>query len=519
MDEPKELDLKLLVVEDDASLNKLIVKNLGREGYQVEGVLTGNDALERIRSNGDLFLLLDYKLPDMSAKEFVDIILEENLETPFLIMTGNGDERVAVEMMKMGAKDYIVKDSTFLELLPTTLQRIIQELITEDRLCKTQEELESSEARFRALIESTHDMIQSVDTKGNIIFVNQAWMSTLGYSKEELDGLNIFKVIHPDYVGHCREMFARIMTGESVTDVSAIFIKKDGSVIHVEGNVVPRIVDGEVTATQGFFRDITERVEAEDERARFMEKLEKLNLELMQANKLKDEFLANTSHELRTPLNSIMGLLKLCLDGLCKDEQEKEEFVQIAYDNSKHLLTIINDILELARIESGTLKARCDEVDIRELLNDVDHTFKTEMEQKNLTFKVKVPPNGLNVINSDKRMLRQILVNLVGNSMKFTPSGSIEIHTRGNKNDNLMFFEVKDTGIGIQPEKIEQLYKPFFQGDGSSKRRYGGTGLGLAICKDLVELMHGGIEVISDGPGEGTCVRFWIPITPEEVKT
>jgi len=245
----------------------------------------------------------------------------------------------------------------------------------------------------------------------------------------------------------------------------------------------------------------------EKDRLRF-EKIEELNKHLIEINQLKDEFLANTSHELRTPLNSIIGFLTLITEGYYDSDDELRLFTRNALDSSYHLLSVINDLLDISRIEAGKVQLQIERVYVDELLREICSLFKVQADQKGLDLECSANSSPL-FAAADLRKLRQVLINLTGNAIKFTMNGKVEI-TAEPQNGNLRF-AVKDTGIGIPKEKQEKLFQKFIQIDGSTTRKFGGTGLGLVISKHLVEMMGGKITIESEGLGKGTTMHFTIP--------
>ena len=250
--------------------------------------------------------------------------------------------------------------------------------------------------------------------------------------------------------------------------------------------------------------------------------------EAQTANQLKNEFLANTSHELRTPLNGIIGCLRLVRDGFCDDREEELDFLQRADDAAIHLLGIINDFLDIAKIEAGKLSVEIEPIDLRKLLNEVINLQAVPIQQKELQFHT-TDLHEVIAVRADPAKLKQVLLNVVGNAVKFTESGSITISTRledrqgtgqerkGEEESTLdsrsshVVVTVKDTGIGIDPTQQHKLFRPFVMVDGSTTRKCGGTGLGLAISRNLVELMGGSITLFSDGDGQGTTVEIALP--------
>ena len=249
------------------------------------------------------------------------------------------------------------------------------------------------------------------------------------------------------------------------------------------------------------------------------------------ANQLKNEFLATISHELRTPLNAIIGCIRLVRDDCCDDRAEEVEFLQRADDAAIHLLNIINDILDISKIEKGELSVTMEPLDIRKPLQEAIEIQESAIEQKSLELYIKENPEML-MVEGDPGKLKQVFLNVISNAIRFTEVGSITISTRietasyeamngdsangATAEDNgaigsRTIVSVKDTGIGIAPERQAKLFQPFVMVDGSTTRRYGGAGLGLAISRNLIELMGGSISLYSKGVGEGTTVEISLP--------
>jgi signal transduction histidine kinase/CheY-like chemotaxis protein len=245
------------------------------------------------------------------------------------------------------------------------------------------------------------------------------------------------------------------------------------------------------------------------------EKLQRLNRKLEEASQIKSEFLANTSHELRTPLNSIIGFLGLSLDGYCSNREEEREFLRNAQQSAKHLLAIINDVLDLAKIEAGRMELELEEVDLRNMFEEVRCLAEVQAQQKGLKLEFVCGDHPSPRVYADSGKLRQVMVNLVGNAIKFTERGKIMVRSTIREERGNVLIEVEDTGAGIPRHLKEKLFEKFRQVDGSSTRRHGGTGLGLTITKNLVEMMGGMIKLESQGEGRGATVSFTVPIYRE----
>ena len=257
------------------------------------------------------------------------------------------------------------------------------------------------------------------------------------------------------------------------------------------------------------------------------EELEVAREEAEAASRLKSEFLANTSHELRTPLNGIIGFLKLIIDGMADDPEEQINFIREAHDSALHLLDIINDILDVAKIEAGKMNLDLGPVKLQELFGDVSGFTIPQAKQKSLNFQVQQPATYDEiVVYGNYQRLLQVMLNLVGNAIKFTHEGGVTISSRvvrrkeefqGQEFPGFVEVRVVDTGIGVSLEKQDKLFQSFSQVDGSRTRQYGGTGLGLVISQKLVEAMGGDVYFFSMGEGLGSTVTFTVPLYEDPV--
>jgi signal transduction histidine kinase/ActR/RegA family two-component response regulator len=241
-------------------------------------------------------------------------------------------------------------------------------------------------------------------------------------------------------------------------------------------------------------------------------RLERANLELAELSHVKTEFLATTSHELRTPLNSILGFTRLILDGLCDSRDEERELLRDVYSSAEHLLTIVNDLLDVARIEAGKLRLTRDAVDLKAVIHEAKAVVGVQAAAKHLTFIDETEASPLPLVTGDPARAKQVLINLLSNSVKFTDKGWITLRAHSLPERGFVELEIQDTGIGIAPAKQSQLFEKFRQLDSTFTRQQGGSGLGLAICRSLVEMMGGRIRLWSAGVGCGTTVTFSLPM-------
>jgi signal transduction histidine kinase len=240
-------------------------------------------------------------------------------------------------------------------------------------------------------------------------------------------------------------------------------------------------------------------------------KLEGANLELAELSRVKTEFLASTSHELRTPLNSILGFSRLILDGLCETRDEERELLRDVLSSAEHLLSIVNDILDIAKIEAGKLRMNLEAVDLKPMIQDVKSVVSVQVAAKHLTFVDETENLNLPFVIADTARVKQVLLNILSNAVKFTDKGWITLRARQFPERGFVELEVQDTGLGIAPDKQALLFEKFRQIDSSFTRQQDGSGLGLSICRKLVEMMGGRIKLWSAGLGCGTTVTFSLP--------
>lgn len=274
-----------------------------------------------------------------------------------------------------------------------------------------------------------------------------------------------------------------------------------------------------------FARELVAQVGSAIAHATLYQELEQARAEAVALSQLKSQFLANTSHELRTPLNGILGFLKLVMDGMADDAEEAHQFIEEAYRSAVHLLNVINDILEIAKIEAGKMELDLAPVKLGELLQQVENFTRVQVQQKRLQFQIPTPAGEDEIIlYGNYQRLLQVILNLTGNAIKFTGEGGIRISAEvinkkvtvhNQQFPGMVKIQVADTGIGVSLDKQDKLFESFFQVDGDRTRQYGGTGLGLAISQKLVEAMGGTVNFYSMGEGLGSTVTFTVPLYQE----
>ena len=369
---------------------------------------------------------------------------------------------------------------------------------------KAEEALRESENRFRTLVEYAPEAI-FVQTQGAFVYLNEAAVQLLGAkSPADLLGAPILDRVHPDYRDLARERI-RMLNEErkSPPRRTMVFLKMDGTPVHTETIGTPTSFMHHKGALV-FMHDISERQAYERALTLAKEAAET-------ANKAKGDFLANMSHELRTPLNGVMGMLQL-LNGESGLSKDQRLLLDTALESGRGLLTIINDILSFVQLEAGKIRIEREPVSIGRLVDSVQRAFRYEASEKGLSLQARTHENVPATVMADPDRLRQVLFNLVGNSMKFTEQGSVAIdvcllpHSPA-PGEGLLLISVADTGIGIPEDKLGVVFEPFTQADSSLRRKYHGTGIGLGIVRQMVQLMGGAISVESTA-GAGTTMHF-----------
>ncbi|MDA1190405.1 MAG: PAS domain S-box protein, partial [Candidatus Poribacteria bacterium] len=348
--------------------------------------------------------------------------------------------------------------------------------------------IRESEERYRDLFENANDLIQSIDADGRFLYVNKAWRRTLGYEEEDLADKTIFDIIDPVCLPRCVERFRQVMSGEHVGRIEVDFITKDGGAITVEGDVNCRFEDGQPVSTRAIFHDITER---------------------KKIDRMKDEFISTVSHELRTPLTSIRGSLDLILGGAAGELPDSAgALLKIARTNSERLVRLINDILDIEKIESGKVAFGQASIKIAQLVEESLLANRGYAEQYGVEF-VLEDADSTAVVNGDPDRLMQVMANLLSNAAKFSTRGD-NVTISAIQRGGTVRVSVTDTGKGIPRNALEAIFEKFTQVDSSNTRQQGGTGLGLSISKAIVE-KHGGTIHVESELGVGSTFWFELP--------
>ncbi|MDQ7061017.1 MAG: ATP-binding protein [Sulfurimonas sp.] len=374
---------------------------------------------------------------------------------------------------------------------------------------------------FEALLDDMITFVAVLDKSGTILFVNNTPLKAVGVSLAELQGKKFWDAAWWEYeteaIERIRQDCQECANGQNT--LHDIKLKTaDGSLVWIEYSMHPIYgEEGEVKYLVPEGRVIEDRKRAEYQMIEMNEtlkstneKLENKALELEKTSKYKSEFLANMSHELRTPLNSLLILSGLLVENEEANLSEDEvDSAKVIYESGKHLLALINDILDISKIEAGQSLVSNEEISIDELSQMMNKRFVHMAADKNISFDIEQNSRVPKVMISDKTKLFQILTNLVSNALKFTAEGGVRLTL--NADENKIFFKVIDTGVGIATEKLESIFEAFKQADGTTTRNYGGTGLGLSIAQSFASLLEGEISVDSE-TNKGSTFTLEMPL-------
>ena len=363
--------------------------------------------------------------------------------------------------------------------------------------------IKDSERKFRHIFESFQDVYYRADLRGSIKLISPSVKELIGYAPEEVFNTNVNEYF--ETATSQKELLKKLFQKGQVRNYEAKLTTKEGQVLQVTCNL--RLIynwDNKPVAVDGVIRDITYLLDAQNE-LRQAKNIAEHSL------KVKEQFLANMSHEIRTPMNGITGMIDLLL-GTPLDIEQKD-YVDTIKKSSKILLEILNDILDLSKLEAGKMELKPIPVNLIKTIEEIHALFEARASEKGIEFSFFIDQSVPQYIEVDETRLLQILSNLTSNAIKFTDQGSVELHLSNITANNkaLLKFEVKDTGIGIQQEDMEKLFKNFNQLDNSMTKVYSGTGLGLAISKELTRLMNGTINLESK-VGEGSTFSFTIEV-------
>lgn len=515
------------VVDDDPDLRRLLHSFLGTFGYDVVATDAGERALADFALHRPDLVLMDANLPGMDGFTACREILRRypELRVPIVMVTGRQDEQAVDQAFAAGAEDYVTKPIHW-SVLRQRLRLILER---QQAVARLREEAE----RFRMVAESALDAILVTDDQGLVLYGNQAVATIFGYDHAELLGQPLTVLIPPRWhQGHLAGM--QRVREEGVSSLAGLVLelvgqRKDGEEFPLELSLAVWGAGGH-RYYSGVIRDVTQRRKEEQELRDHRENLQALveartrELDLArhtaeEATRAKSSFLANLSHDIRSPMNSIIGMTDLALHEATTPEQR--QYLEIVMQSADGLMVLLNNVLDLSKIEAGRLELEQMDFSPLHSFEQACETMAIQAHRKNLELIYEVAPNLPVALVGDPTRLRQILVNLLANAIKFTVQGEVVVYVGFDEvpltleerqalpypDPVRLHFTVADTGTGISPEQIHRIFEPFQQGDVAVSRRFGGTGLGLAISRQLAELMGGRLWVASR-EGEGSVFHF-----------
>lgn len=490
---------KILII-DDLEVNLITLEgNLRKLKAEIFKAQSGSEALICIKQHDFALVIVDIQMPGMNGYEVAEQIRQgrRNQFTPIIFLTAVYFDQLSVyKGYQTGAVDYITKPFNF-EIL-TSKVRVFLDL---DRI---KHELIESRKQFMDVVQDQTDMICRTDIDFNISFVNLSMINALASELEKLSGFSLFDWIPSNEKEKVNEAISLLSPSNPSAEVQHSIIVSSGHEISVVSLIRALFTDDyELSGYQWVIRDITEEIIRREQLMIAKQKAE-------DATRSKSRFLATMSHEARNPLNSILGMIDLLVESNLNNDQM--ESIKIMQYSSKKLHLLLNDILDLSRIEANQIKFEASSFNLHEELKTLIKSYETFAKLKNNRLKLTIEKDVPSIIKSDSLRLSQIISNLLNNAIKFTQNGDVELivsKEQINHNTVTLKFAVQDNGVGITSDGNVDIFNDYEQGGAAITRTYGGSGLGLSISKSLCELMGGQLYYESQ-PEKGTT--FWFSL-------
>ncbi len=509
----------ILIVDDLPANRALLIAYLQLIDVNVDEAESGDECLRKLLEKSYTLICLDVLMPEMDGYQVLEKIryAPATMDIPVILISAtlNTDEYV-LKGLSVGATDFLSKPINP-QIFISKVNNFIQAYEKQRKLDLLIKKLESvnnrlreNEQKFKRITQSASDAIIVLDSKFQIRFCNKAGLEIFAYNIYEILSESIFDCLISLKSKQILLEHIQTLTSSGVKLTNSIRLtgrNKYGIEFPVELSLAVYKTSQDETNYTAIIRDITNQVKNEKEALAAKE--------LRDANKVMKEFMDNVSHELRTPMNAIIGISNMFLKYSSHNLTEEQiEGLQLINQSGSRLLELINDILDLSRLESNKQKVKVEKFSLDEFLANMRSMVITLIHEKPIKFIIRKSPAVPERIATDSKILSQILTNLLSNAVKFTNEGSIRLNIHCSS-ENKLFFEVTDTGIGISEDNLKIIFRRFEQIDNSASKQFKGTGLGLNITKKLIELMNGDIQVESQ-LNKGTSMKFFIPVKFEE---
>ncbi len=502
--------INILFVEDLITDYDLAIYEIRKAGLDFVSKCVDNakDFMDTIEQFKPDIIISDHIMPRFNGKDALTIKQKMCPEIPFIMLTGSTNEETAVECMKSGADDYVIKEH--IKRLPHAVEGAIIKATAKREARIASQEVARRELLLRTAVNNLLSTFTVYDAHEKIEYINEYGLMLADLTHDQAVGKKEEEIFPEEITMHYLPSLKKAFETKELQITECIIPYKDLS-RYVAYFFIPALDENnDLYKVIGITYDITESKIAEEKLLVAMRKAEEYG-------QIKSAFLSNISHEIRTPLNAIMGFAQMIMKNYSHDEQLMT-FMDIIMISSNQLLDIIKEMLEISQLISGKSMITVSEFSVSGLLRELYEYYQKQEEQKikqYITFDLELSkvPAGKDRIRTDRDKLIQIIKNLLNNAFKFTYDGRIVLGCTKEYPDSWHFY-VRDTGIGIEKEKLELIFDTFRQGDESNTRQFGGVGLGLAICREMVQLMGGSIWVESEVK-KGSTFHFKLPVKRE----
>lgn len=496
--------VKILYIEDEPLLGELFSRAMAVHGFDTEVATTGADGIKRAVEQTFDVVAIDYELPDTTGIDLARDLLVRFPDLPLLMVTGRGDERLAVEAMTLGIANYVAKDDdkVYLELIPSIVRHLLFRADQRRMQKQSEERVRDTATRLKTIVDASPLAIVDMERNGTIVSINPAAGRMLGLRQELSDALPFADLATQEDRPALIDALDKAAEGEAMEiEFSADFPK---GTRYFEAHLAPlRDSKNQVIGVLALVGDATDRHLAEISRDTAL-------AEAVQANKAKSTFLATLSHEFRTPLNAIMGFADVLRTEVYGPvgSQTYKDYANHIHESGEHMLSLVNEVLDVATIEAGKREFHMEELDLSELVAETVEVFEQMAEERGITLVADIDEVPA-LMNADRRAIVQIMQNLISNALKFSDSSGKVVVAVAHINDGLAV-SVSDAGRGIPASRLAKITEPFYQAHNDEYTSQEGSGLGLAIVKSLVDAHSGSLNVRS-AEGRGTTVRVFFP--------